>query len=88
MKPNNVLLNWFIDDDDVFRLQKVALGDTDCALKLAGDKSLNAFMGNVMWRSPEGQLGVGIGKYSEVFSFGLLVSNDHVPRISPADHMF
>jgi hypothetical protein len=31
-------------------------------------------MGNVMWRSPEGQTGKGIGKPSEVFSFGLLVS--------------
>ncbi|KAL1306342.1 hypothetical protein AAFC00_005057 [Neodothiora populina] len=29
-------------------------------------------MGNVMWRSPEGQLGRGIDKSSEVFSFGLL----------------
>ncbi|QDS73987.1 hypothetical protein FKW77_008561 [Venturia effusa] len=28
--------------------------------------------GNVMWRSPEGQLGKGLGKPSEVFSFGLL----------------
>jgi len=31
-------------------------------------------MGNVMWRSPEGQTGKGIGKPSEVFSFGLVVS--------------
>jgi hypothetical protein len=31
-------------------------------------------MGNVMWRSPEGQLGKGVGKPSEVFSFALLVS--------------
>jgi hypothetical protein len=58
----------------VKRLQKVALGDIDCALKLIDDKPLNARMGNVMWRSPEGQIGKGIGKPSEVFSFGLLVS--------------
>jgi hypothetical protein len=31
-------------------------------------------MGNVMWRSPEGQIGKGIGKPSAVFPFGLLVS--------------
>lgn len=31
-------------------------------------------MGNVMWRSPEGQIGKGVGKPSEVFSFGLVVS--------------
>jgi hypothetical protein len=50
------------------------LGDMDCALKLEGPKLLNQRMGNVMWRSPEGQLGKGIGKPSEVFSFALLVS--------------
>lgn len=27
-----------------------------------------------MWRSPEGQKGKGIGKPSDVFSFGLFVS--------------
>lgn len=45
----------------------------DCALKLEDRKLLNQRMGNVMWRSPEGQLGKGVGKPSEVFSFGLLV---------------
>jgi len=58
----------------VWKLQKVALGDIDCALKLIDEKTLDAMMGNVMWRSPEGQIGKGIGKPSEVFSFGLLVS--------------
>lgn len=52
----------------------MALGDEDCALKLEGQKLLNQRMGNVMWRSPEGQLGKGVGKPSEVFSFALLVS--------------
>lgn len=28
-----------------------------------------------MWRSPEGQLGRGVGKPSQVFSFALLVSS-------------
>ncbi|THZ04582.1 hypothetical protein D6C93_02388 [Aureobasidium pullulans] len=56
----------------VWKLQKVALGDIDCALKLIDEKTLDAMMGNVMWRSPEGQIGKGIGKPSEVFSFGLL----------------
>jgi hypothetical protein len=46
----------------------------DCALKLKGEKLLNYKIGNVMWRSPEGQLGRGVGKPSEVFSFALLVS--------------
>ncbi|KIM99317.1 hypothetical protein OIDMADRAFT_181652 [Oidiodendron maius Zn] len=72
VKPNNVFLNWYVDEKDNFQLEKVALGDMDCALKLEGQKLLNQRMGNVMWRSPEGQLGKGVGKPSEVFSFGLL----------------
>lgn len=63
-----------MDEKDQFQLEKVALGDMDCALKLEGQKLLNQRMGNVMWRSPEGQLGKGVGKDSEVFSFALLVS--------------
>jgi hypothetical protein len=63
-----------VDEKDQFHLEKVALGDMDCALKLKGELLLNHRMGNVRWRSPEGQLGKGIGKPSEVFSFGLLVS--------------
>jgi len=27
-----------------------------------------------MWRSPEAQAGIGIGKASDVFSFGIVVS--------------
>lgn len=73
MKPNNVFLNWRVDSDDVFHLDKVALGDMDCALHLKGDRPLNAMMGNVIWRSPEGQVGRGIHKPSEVFAFGLMV---------------
>ncbi|PSS13290.1 hypothetical protein M430DRAFT_105695 [Amorphotheca resinae ATCC 22711] len=72
IKPNNVFLNWYVDEKDRFHLEKVALGDMDCALKLEGQKLLNQRMGNVMWRSPEGQLGKGVGKPSEVFSFALL----------------
>lgn len=62
------------DENGQLRPCKVALGDLDCALKLEGERLLNATMGNVMWRSPEGQVGKGVGKPSEVFSFGLLVS--------------
>lgn len=74
VKPDNVFLNWSVDSSDKFHLGKVVLGDMDCALKLKGEKLLNYKIGNVMWRSPEGQLGRGVGKPSEVFSFGLLVS--------------
>ncbi|TVY13993.1 hypothetical protein LARI1_G008814 [Lachnellula arida] len=72
VKPSNIFLNWSVDEKDQFHLEKVALGDMDYALKLEGQKLLNQRMGNVMWRSPEGQLGKGVGKPSEVFSFALL----------------
>lgn len=63
-----------MDEKGQFQLEKVALGDMDCVLKLEGQKLQNQRMGNVMWRSTEGQLGKGVGKASEVFSFALLVS--------------
>ncbi|KAL9023222.1 MAG: hypothetical protein Q9196_007330 [Gyalolechia fulgens] len=72
LKPNNVMLDWSRDRTGQFRIERVALGDLDCALKLAGEKLLDHRIGNVMWRSPEGQTGKGVGKPSEVFSFGLV----------------
>lgn len=72
-KPDNVVLNWDVDENGEIKVGDVVLGDLDCALKLIGDKLLNFRIGNVMWRSPEGQAGRGIGKHSEVFSFGLMV---------------
>ncbi len=74
LKPDNVFVNWHIDKEDKFHLERVALGDLDIALQLKDEKLFNHRIGNVMWRSPEGQLGKGVGKHSEVFSFGLLVS--------------
>ncbi|OAL57054.1 putative serine/threonine protein kinase [Pyrenochaeta sp. DS3sAY3a] len=72
LKPDNVFVNWRIDKEDKFHLEKVALGDLDVALKLEGEGLFNHRIGNGMWRSPEGQVGKGVGKHSEVFSFGLL----------------
>ncbi|TID18376.1 putative serine/threonine protein kinase [Venturia nashicola] len=72
VKPDNVLVNWHIDKEEKFYLKRVALGDPDCALKLEDGMVYNHRVGNVMWRSPEGQLGKGVGRHSEVFSFGLL----------------
>jgi serine/threonine protein kinase len=74
LKPNNVLLNWSLNETGQLKVERVVLSDMDCALKLQGEKLLDHRIGNVMWRSPEGQMGKGIRKPSEVFSFGLLVS--------------
>jgi hypothetical protein len=68
------MLDWSLEDRGRIKIERVVLGDLDCALKLDGNTLLNHKMGNVMWRSPEGQLGRGVGKPSEIFSLGLLVS--------------
>ena len=68
------MLNWNCDQNGQFKIERVVLGDLDCALKLKDEKLLNHRIGNVMWRSPEGQTGKGIGKSSEVFFFRLVVS--------------
>lgn len=83
MKPGNVFVNLYVDEKDQFHLGKVTLGDMDCALKLQDDNPLNHRIGNVMWRSPEGQLGRGVGIPSEVFSFGLLVSQFPLTHATP-----
>lgn len=74
VKPNNVMLDYSVDETVGFTVQKVVLGDLDCALKLENGRWFNGMIGNFMWRSIEGQIGKGIRKPSEVFSFGLLVS--------------
>ena len=48
MKPDNVFVNWHIDKQGQFHLEKVALGDLDVALKLEDGKLFNHRIGNVM----------------------------------------
>lgn len=78
MKADNVMVDWSADEEGRFRVKRVALADLDCSLKLEGEKLLQLSggdrLGNVMWRSPEAQTGKGIGKASDVFSYGLVVS--------------
>ncbi|KAF5873696.1 uncharacterized protein Bfra_005160 [Botrytis fragariae] len=61
VKPDNVFIDWFVDMESKFCLEKMQLGDLDCALQLIGTHLLNHKIGNVMWQSPEGQLGRGMG---------------------------
>jgi serine/threonine protein kinase len=76
VKPDNILVNWTCDSEDQKTVTKVALGDFDIAFKPEGGQPLNTAhaIGNAMWRSPEGQTGRGVTKASDVFSFGLVVS--------------
>lgn len=57
----------------------MALGDFDIAFKSEGGEPLQTThaIGNAMWRSPEGQTGRGMTKASDIFSFGLVVSDPY-----------
>ncbi|KAI3400755.1 hypothetical protein diail_1964 [Diaporthe ilicicola] len=74
IKPDNILVDWDYDDKGQPKVEKVVLGDFDLALKLVDDQPLRAphAVGNVMWRSPEGQSGKGVAKASDIYSLGLL----------------
>lgn len=79
VKPDNILVDWTYDEQGNHKVDKVALGDFDLALKLINEQPLRApyAVGNAMWRSPEGQSGKGVAKPSDVYSFGLVVSGQH-----------
>ncbi|KAI3395295.1 hypothetical protein diail_1493, partial [Diaporthe ilicicola] len=66
------LVDWTLDSNSDPKVTKVASGDFDIALKLSHERPLRAphAVGNVLWRSPEGQSGKGIAKPSDVYSFG------------------
>ncbi|KAJ2990078.1 hypothetical protein NUW58_g3140 [Xylaria curta] len=74
IKPDNILVNWASDKEGNQIVTDVALGDFDIAFKSEGGKPRNTpyAIGNVMWRSPEGQTGTGVTKASDIYSFGLV----------------
>ena len=77
IKPDNILVNWTCDEEGIKTITDVALGDLDLAFKLEPGALLHTAhaVGNAMWRSPEGQTGRGLSKASDVYSFGLVVSD-------------
>lgn len=77
MKSDNILVDWRLDGQGELKVDEVNLGDFDLALKLIDNQPLRAphAVGNVMWRSPEGQSGKGVTKASDVYSLGLVVSH-------------
>ncbi|EEY23048.1 conserved hypothetical protein [Verticillium alfalfae VaMs.102] len=74
VKPDNILANWTCDKEGTKTVTDVALGDFDIASKSDTEEPRRTpfAMGNVMWRSPEGQTGRGVTKASDLFSFGLV----------------
>lgn len=75
VKPDNVLVDWTCDKEGTKTVTDVALGDFDIAFQLedGAPRQTPYAIGNVMWRSPEGQTGRGVTKASDMFSYGLVV---------------
>jgi hypothetical protein len=75
VKPNNVVVEYRVGAEGQTYIERVNLADTDNAAKvLHGTHITGIQVGNVMWRRPKAQAGIHIGKKSDVFSFGMLVS--------------
>jgi hypothetical protein len=75
------MVDWSSDVQGQVLIERVALINLDISFKLSGDGELGVpetqEVGNLMWRSPEALslcAGQGIGKPSDAFSFGLVVS--------------
>ena len=77
MKPDNIMVDWYLDDHGTPTIGHVVLGDFDIALKLKDGRPLSGPhpIGNIFWRSPEGQTGKGVAKPSDVYSLALVVSD-------------
>lgn len=75
VKSNNIVVEYRTDAGDQIHIERVNLADPESAGKVKdGEHITGTQVGNVMWRSPEAQAGIGIGKASDVFSFGIVVS--------------
>lgn len=74
-------------------IESVKLADADNAVHVPDGAEIapkgsgvRATVGNVYWRSPEAQVGVGINKPSDVFSFGIVVSLPPLQSLHSKDH--
>ncbi|CZS92512.1 uncharacterized protein RAG0_03124 [Rhynchosporium agropyri] len=83
LTPDNILIIWTCDDQGNQVVTDVVLGNFDIAFKPEGGEPLQTHyaIGNVMWRSPEGQTARGVTKASDVFFWtGALVKNGVTPE--------
>ena len=71
-----------MDDKGFVQISRVKIADEDNIVFLEGKKDFNPkgsarplLVGNEFWRSPEQQVGYGIGQAADVWSFGVMVSS-------------
>jgi serine/threonine protein kinase len=76
VKPDNIFVNWTCDEKGKKTVTDATLGDSGIAYRQGGTTPLRTgiALGNFMWRSPEGQTESGMTKASDIFSYGLVVS--------------
>lgn len=76
LKPDNIMVDWTVDEQGQVELQKVLLSDFDIAFKLPEDGFIlrcDQVVGSIFWRSPEGQTGKGLSKASDIYAFALII---------------
>jgi serine/threonine protein kinase len=86
IKPNNILISYTLGPEGVREIDRVAIADTEDAAKVKKDEGIFVQVGNVLWRSPEAQIGIRVGKASDIWSFGATVSETPPPILSTDPH--
>ena len=75
MKANNILVDWEQKQDNLV-VKSVELADLEDAVYVPpGSDIIGKQVGNLMWRSPEAHASARVNKYSDIFSFGVVVSS-------------
>lgn len=78
IKPNNIMIEWKEDGGEIV-IEQVQLTDIEDSAYVGSRQAIvGKQMGNYMWRSPEAHAQGKLHKYSDMFSFGIVVSS---PRI-------
>lgn len=74
IKANNIFIDRKNDSEEIV-IRQVQLGDLEDAAHVPpGSHIIGTQVGNYMWRSPEAHSEAGLGKPSDMFSFGVVVS--------------
>jgi serine/threonine protein kinase len=74
IKPNNILVEWKENGDDII-VEQAQIADIEDAAYVPDDCIIEgAQRGNWMWRSPEAHVAGPMHKPTDMFSFGLVVS--------------